>query len=58
MVTMNLDIEPTHGNICHVVTTIILEKLPGKKPRRVIGEGTTKYEACQYIANQTFMIMP
>ena len=58
MVTMNLDIEPHMGEKCHVVTTLVLEKLPGKKPRRVIGEGETRYEACQYIANQTFMIVP
>ena len=57
LVTMNLNIEPPEGAMCSVVTTLILEKLPGKKPRRVIGEADTRYEACQYIANQTFMIV-
>ena len=57
LVTMNINIEPPEGDMCSVVTTLILEKLPGKKTRRVIGEADAHYEACQYIANQTFMIV-
>ena len=52
-VTLEINIEPAEGPMCHVITSIILQTLPGKKTRRQIGE----YQACQYIQNQFFTIV-
>ena len=52
--TLELNIEHHNGSMCHVITTLILQTLPGKKTRRQIGD----YQACQYIQNQFFTIVP
>ena len=52
-VTLEINIEPAEGQMCHVITTFILQTLPGKKTRRQIGE----YQACQFIQNQFFSIV-
>ena len=53
-VTLEMNIEPAEGQMCHVITTFILQTLPGKKTRRQIGD----YQACQFIQNQFFTIVP
>lgn len=52
-VTLEINIEHQNGSMCHVITNLILQTLPGKKARRQIGD----YQACQYIQNQFFTVV-
>ena len=51
--TLEINIEHQNGSMCHVITTLILQTLPGKKTRRQIGD----YQSCQYIQNQFFTVV-
>ena len=52
--TLELNIEHQNGSMCHVIPTMILQTLPGKKTRRQIGD----YQSCQYIQNQFSQLFP